>query len=111
MIDPATGGTTLVSSIPLALRGMAFDVAPTPGFKVSGPKTRRTTKNSLVLRGVYSSTVPATITGRLVSAKSKSGPWKLKVTKLKPGTNRIRLLCEDAVGQKRTVTIRVIVED
>lgn len=111
MIDPATGGTTLVSSIPLALRGMAFDVAPTPGFKVSGPKTRRTTKKSLVLRGVYSSTVPATITARLVSAKSKSGPWKLKVTKLKPGTNRIGLLCEDAVGQKRKVSIRVIVED
>lgn len=109
-MDPVTGVTALVSSVPLALDGMAFDVAPTPGFRVSGLKLKRTKRDSLVLRGVYSSTVPATITANLASATAKSGPWKLKLTALKRGTNRIRLWCEDAVGQKGSVTVRVLVE-
>lgn len=109
-MDPATGVTALVCSVPLALEGMAFDVAPTPGFKVSGLKIKRTKRDSLVLRGVYTSTVPATITANLASTTAKSGPWKLRVTGLKRGTNRIRLWCEDAVGQKGSVTVRVVVE-
>lgn len=110
-IDPATGNTTLVGAVPLALTAMTFDVAPTPIFKVTGPKTKRTTRTSYTLKGTYTSTVPSTISSRAVSTVTNSGPWKLKLSKLKPGTNRVKLLCEDAVGQKKTVTIRIVVED
>jgi hypothetical protein len=110
-INQATGATTFVSSVPLALTGMTFDVAPTPVFKVTGPKTKRTTKTSYTLKGTYTSTVPAEIGSRSVSTTANSGPWKLKLSKLKPGTNRVKLLCEDAAGQKKTQTIRIVVED
>lgn len=110
-INPATGATTLVSSVPLALTAMTFDVARTPSFKVTGPKTKRTTRTSYTLKGTYTSTIPSTISSRAASTVTNSGPWKLKLSKLKPGTNRVKLLCEDAVGQKKTQTIRVVVED
>lgn len=110
-INQATGATAFVSSVPLALTGMTFDVAPTPVFKVTGPKTKRTTKTSYTLKGTYTSTVPAAIGSRSVSTTVNSGPWKLKLSKLKPGTNRVKLLCEDAAGQKKTQTIRIVVED
>lgn len=109
-IDTTTGNTTLVSAVPLALTSMTFDVAPTPGFKVSGPKTKRTTKTSYTLKGTYTSIVPSTISSKSASTLTNNGPWKLKLSKLKPGTNRVKLLCEDAAGQKKNLTVRVIVE-
>lgn len=110
-IDPTTGNTTLVSAVPLALTAMTFDVAPTPSFKVTGPKTKRTTRSSYALKGTYTSTVPSTISFRTASTETNNGPWKLKLSKLKPGTNRVKVLCEDAAGQKKTQTIRIVVED
>jgi hypothetical protein len=110
-VNPATGATTLAGSVPLALTGMTFDVAPTPVFKVTGPKTKRTTKTSYTLKGTYTSTVPSTIGARSISTTANNGPWKLKLEKLKPGTNRVKLVCEDAAGQKKTQTIRIIVEE
>lgn len=109
-IDPTTGATAAISSVPLALTSMAFDVAPTPSFKVSGPKTKRTSKTSYTLKGTYTSIVPSTISSKSASTVTNNGPWKLKLSKLKPGTNRVKLLCEDAAGQKKNLTVRVIVE-
>lgn len=109
-IDTTTGTTAFASSVPLALTSMTFDVAPTPAFKVSGPKTKRTTRNSYTLKGTYTSIVPATIGAKSGSTVTSNGPWKLKLSKLKPGTNRVKLLCEDAAGQRKTQTVRVIVD-
>lgn len=108
-INPATGATVAVGSVPLALTSMAFDVAPTPVFKVSGPKTIRTTRTSHTLKGTYTSTVPATIGSKSASIVTNNGAWKLKLSKLKPGTNRVKLLCEDAAGQKKSQTVRILV--
>lgn len=90
---------------------MTFDVAPTPSFKVTGPKTKRTTRKSYTLKGSYTSRVPSKASFRSTSTETNNGPWKLKLSKLKPGTNRVKLLCEDAAGQTRTQTIRIVVED
>ena len=109
-IDPATGATTFFSSVPLALTGITFDVAPTPGFKVTGPKTKRTTRTSYLLKGSYTSTVPCTISAQSISTTALNGPWSRKLDKLKPGTNRVKLVCEDAAGQQKVQTIRIIVE-
>lgn len=62
-INPTTGATTLVSSVPLALSGMTFEMAPTPLFKLKGPATIRTSKKTHRLQGTYTSIVPCTITG------------------------------------------------
>ncbi len=51
-IDPTSGNTVLRASIPLALTGMTFDTAPTPGFKVKGAKVIRTTKTTHTLKGL-----------------------------------------------------------
>jgi hypothetical protein len=109
-ISPTTGATALVSSVPLALTAMTFDVAPTPGFKLSGPKTKRSTKSTYTLNGTYTSIVPATISAKSASTITRPGAWKLKLTKLKTGTNRVKLLCEDAAGQKKFQTVRIIVD-
>lgn len=109
-ISPTTGTTAFVSSVPLALTAMTFDVAPTPKFKVSGPKTKRTTKSSYTLKGTYTSIVPAAISTKSASTVANSGAWKLKLSKLKTGTNRVKLLCEDAAGQRKLQTVRIIVE-
>jgi hypothetical protein len=111
LINPTTGVTTLVSSIPLALSGMTFDVAPTPVLKLKGPSTIRTSKKTHRLQGTYTSIVPGTITAGKSSVAAKSGPWSLTVRKLKPGTNTIRLKCVDAVAQTVSRTVRILVED
>ena len=108
-INPATGATAAVTSVPLALTSMAFDVAPTPVFRVAGPKTIRTTKTSHTLKGSYQSIVPATIKAKSSSIVTNNGSWKMKLSKLKPGTNRVKLICEDAAGQKKTQTVRILV--
>lgn len=110
VINPATGATTAGASIPLALTGMTFDVAPTPRFKVSGSKVVRTSKNTHTLKGTYTSTVPATIGFRKNSTVTNNGPWKLKLSKLRTGTNVVKMQCVDAAGQKKTATVRIIVE-
>lgn len=109
-INSATGNTTAGASIPLALSGMTFDVAPTPGFKVKGSKIRRTSKTTYLLKGIYASTVPATVSFRKTSVVTNSGPWKLKLSKLRTGTNVVKVQCVDAAGQKKSSTVRIIVE-
>lgn len=110
-INPDSGATTAVRSVPLALSGMTFDTAPTPGFKISGPKLRKTRKPSAILRGTYTSNVPGTITHRKSRLVTKNGPWKLTVSKLRPGSNLVRVRCVDAVGQTRTATVRIVREN
>jgi hypothetical protein len=109
-ISPTTGATAFVGSVPLALTAMTFDVAPTPGFRLSGPKTKRSSKSTYTLNGTYTSIVPASISAKSASTITRPGAWKLKLTKLKTGTNRVKLLCEDAAGQKKFQTVRIIVE-
>lgn len=109
-IHPTTGVTTFVSSVPLSLSGLAFDVAPNPVFRISGPKTKRTSKTSYRLRGTYKSTAPCTIKARKDETTATEGAWSLTVSKLKPGSNLVKVTCQDAAGAKVTRPVRIIVE-
>ncbi|MCB1205733.1 MAG: hypothetical protein KDN18_15830 [Verrucomicrobiae bacterium] len=109
-INPTTGVTSLVSSVPLSLSGLSFDMAPKPVFRISGPKTKRTSRTTYRLRGIYKSIAPCTIKAKKAETMETEGSWSLSVSRLKPGTNRIKVVCQDAAGAKVTRPVRIIVE-
>ncbi len=53
--------------------------------------------------------MPATVSFRKSSTVTNSGPWQLKLSKLRTGTNVVKVQCVDAAGQRKTSTVRIIV--
>lgn len=110
-LDPTTRVTTLVGTVVgAALSGMTFDSAAPPVFRVTGNRTIRTTRTSAILKGTAKSLVPLTVSAKKTKTQAKSGKWTLRIRKLKTGRNRVSLVCDDGLGQKRTTSVVVIRE-
>ncbi len=107
-VNPASGATVQICSVPLSLSGLASDTAAKPVCRVRGATTVRIRKNTHTLRGTYSSKVPGAVASGKTSVKVKTGAWRLTLRKLRRGTNRVRVVCADVLGQKVTRVVRII---
>lgn len=110
-VDPVTGASEQRGSFgSLDLKGVAFDSAPPPKFKLDGGAKITTSKRSITLKGTFNSVVPCIISGKGFTVQSETGKWKLTISGLKRGKQQFTLRCVDLVGQKaapKTITVTV----
>jgi hypothetical protein len=97
-VNPVTGATSFVFTIPLRITGLAFDTAPTPTLTVTGKKKITTTRTTITLKGKATSVLPLKISVKGKTTMAANGAWTLKL-KLKRGKNIFTIDGSDALGQ------------